>query len=138
MVIRIKNPKEKLIGATGTLSGFTSILGSWQICHNVCLGLIFLLSLAGITITGMPLLFLTKIAVPLWTIAVLLLLATIILYQTKRCISKNLIIFNAGLIIAGVPFGPLQQYSAFFWSIGGLISLAAIIFFIKSRIEREK
>ena len=138
MVIQIKNPKEKLIGATGTLSGFTSILGSWQVCHNICLAIIFALSLIGITITGMPLLFLTKIAVPLWTIAVLLLVVTTILYQTRKCISRNLIILNAGLIIAGVPFKPLQQYSAFFWSIGGLISLAAIMLFIKDRIERKK
>lgn len=138
MVIQIKNPKEKLIGATGTLSGFTSILGSWQVCHNICLGIIFALSIVGITITGMPLLFLTKIAVPLWTIAVLLLLATIILYQTRKCISKNLIILNAGLVIAGIPFKNMQQYSVFFWSIGGLISLAAIILFIKDRIEGKK
>lgn len=138
MVIQIKNPKESLVGATGTVSGFTSILGSWQICHNICLGIIFALSLIGITITGMPLLFLTKIAVPLWTIAVLLLLTTIILYHTKKCISKNLIILNAGLIVAGVPFKPLQQYSLFFWSIGGMTSLAAIGMFIKDRIKRKK
>ena len=137
MVIQIKNPKEKLIGATGTLSGFSSILGSWQVCHNVCLAIIFALSLIGITITGMPLLFLTKIAVPLWTIAVLLLVVTTILYQTRKCISRNLIILNAGLIIAGVPLKPLQQYSVFFWVIGGLISLVAVILFIKERIKKK-
>lgn len=125
------------MGATGTVSGIASILGSWQVCHNVCLGLIFLLSLAGITITGMPLLFLTKIAVPLWTAAVLLLLATIILYRAKKCISRSLIILNAGLIIAGVPFKSLQGYSAFFWIFGGLVSLAAILLFIKDRLKRK-
>ncbi|MBI2657216.1 hypothetical protein HYX08_00810 [Candidatus Woesearchaeota archaeon] len=135
MVIEIKSQKEKLIGATGTLSGFSSILGSWQICHNICLGIVFALSLIGITITGMPLLFLTKIAIPLWTIAVLLLIATIILYHTKKCISKNLIILNSGLIIAGIPFQNLQQYSVFFWTIGGLTALTAIVLFVKDKIK---
>lgn len=99
--------------------------------------MIFLLSLVGITITGMPLLFLTKIAIPLWTIAVLLLVVTVILYQTKKCISKNLIILNAGLIIAGTPFKSLQGYSIFFWIVGGSISLAAILLFVKDRIRRK-
>lgn len=85
----------------------------------------------------MPLLFLTKIAVPLWTIAVLLLLATFVLYQTKKCISKNLIILNTGLIVAGIPFKSVQQYAVFFWIIGGLIAAAAIVLFVKDRIERK-
>ncbi|MBI2542263.1 hypothetical protein HYV80_06145 [Candidatus Woesearchaeota archaeon] len=137
MVIQIKSQKERLVGATGTVSGAASILGSWQICHNICLGMVFLLSLVGITVTGMPLLFLTKIAVPLWTIAVLLLFATIVLYHAKKCISINLIILNAGLIIAGVPFKSLQGYSAFFWIVGGLVSLSAIFMFIKDRLTRK-
>ena len=90
----IKNLKEKLIGATGSVSGAASILGSWQICHNICLGLIAALSLIGVTVVGMPLLFLTKIAVPVWSIAVLLLIITTLIYLKKPCISRNLIIIK--------------------------------------------
>ncbi|MBI2558694.1 hypothetical protein HYW20_05200 [Candidatus Woesearchaeota archaeon] len=133
-----KNVKEKLIGATGSISGGASILGSWQVCHNVCLGMIFLLSLVGITITGMPLLFLTKIAVPLWAVAVLILLATIVLYQTRKCISKNLIILNSGLIIAGTPFQNLQRFNVFFWAIGGFVALVGIVLFIRDRISNRR
>lgn len=136
-MVKIKNPKEGLIGATGTLSGLTSILGSWQVCHSICLGIVFALSLIGITITGMPLLFLTKVAVPLWIIAVLLLIATIILYRTRKCISKNLVILNIGLIVAGVPFKNLGQYQIFFWIVGGLISFIAIVLFIRGKIRRK-
>src|SRR3989338_1607249 len=118
----IKNLKEKAIGATGSISGAASILGSWQICHSICLGLIALLSIVGITITGMPLLFLTKVAVPLWSIAVLLLIAVMIMYKTRKCISKNLIMLNSGLIIAGTPFQSLKQFSIIFWTVGGLIA----------------
>ena len=133
-----KNLKEKLIGATGSVSGAASILGSWQICHNLCLALIAALSLIGITIAGMPLLFLTKIAVPVWSIAVILLIITIAIYLKKPCISRNLIIINLGLIIAGVPFQSLQKFSVFFWTIGGIVAIIGIFLFIKDKMKRRK
>ncbi len=134
----IKNLKEKLIGATGSVSGAASILGSWQICHNVCLGLIAALSLIGITIAGMPLLFLTKIAVPVWAIAVILLAITIMIYLKKPCISRNLIMINSGLIIAGIPFQPLQKFSVFFWVIGGIVAVFGVLLFIKDKMQKRK
>src|SRR3989338_4596148 len=100
----IKNLKEKLIGATGSLSGAASILGSWQVCHNVCLGVIALLGIIGITVAGMPLLFLTEIAAPVWSVAFIMLAITFVLYYKKSCISKKLMLFNTGVVIAGVPF----------------------------------
>src|SRR3989338_5629834 len=96
--------EEKAIGAVGSISGTASILGSWQVCHSICLGIIALLGIIGITVVGMPLLFLTKIAIPLWAIAILLLIITIILYLKKKCISRGWILLNTGLIIAGIPF----------------------------------
>jgi len=133
----IKNIKEKAIGATGSLSGAASILGSWQVCHNICIGLIAVLGLIGITITGMPLLFFTKIAVQVWIIAVILLAVTILIYLKKPCISKNLIIANSGLIIAGIPFQPLQKFSVFFWIIGGALALLGISLFVKDKIQKR-
>ena len=134
----VKNAKEKLVGATGSLSGAASILGSWQVCHNVCLGVITLLGLIGITVAGMPLLFLTKIAIPMWTIAVILLAAVVWLYFSRHCISKNLILFNSGLIIAGTPFQQVQQFSIFFWVVGGLLAAAGILLFVKEKIQKKK
>ncbi len=133
----IQNIKEKVIGATGSVSGVTSILGSWQVCHNLCLGVIVLLSLIGITVIGMPLLFLTKIAIPLWITAFLLLLVTIGIYLKKRCISNRFILFHSGLVIAGVPFQPLQAYSTLFWIIGGMLGIAGISLFIKDKIQKR-
>ncbi len=100
----IKKIKEKIIGATGSVSGIASIMGSWQVCHNICLGIVALLGILGITVVGMPLAFLTKVAIPLWSVAVALLIITILLYVKKKCISRNLIMINSGLIIAGTPF----------------------------------
>ena len=133
----IKNIKERIIGITGSVSGVTSILGSWQVCHNICLGLIVLLGVIGITVIGMPLAFLTKVAIPFWIVAFSLLIVTVIIYLKKRCISHKLIILNSGLIIAGVPFAPLQKFSVFFWVIGGLFVSASIYLFIKDKISKK-
>src|SRR3989344_8388438 len=118
----IKNLTEKAIGATGSVSGAASILGSWQVCHNVCLGIVALLSLVGITVVGMPLAFLTRLTVPLWTAALALFGITLFFYVSKKCISSRLIMFNAGLLIAGVPFQQVQQFLPFFWAVGGMIA----------------
>ena len=124
-----KSAKVRLVGAAGSLSGITGLLGSYQVCHNVCMGAIALLSIIGITVVGMPLLFLTKVAVPFWTAAVVLLLITLLVYVKKRCISGKLIIFNSGMVVAGVPLQSLQQFSLLFWSVGGaLITLGALLF----------
>ncbi|MBI2143416.1 hypothetical protein HYU20_03695 [Candidatus Woesearchaeota archaeon] len=132
--MKVNYLKEKLIGASGSLSGITSFLGSYQVCHNLCMSTIALLSIVGITLAGMPLLFLTKVAVPFWTAAVALMLLTIFLYLKKRCVSEKLIIFNSGLIVAGVPFQPLQQFSLIFWTTGGALVALSAILLIKDKL----
>ncbi len=127
--------KEKMAAVTGSVSGATSILGSWQVCHNVCLGIIALLGILGITLIGMPLAFLQDIALPLWGVALIFLAITILLYFRKKCISTKMIAFNAGLIIAGTPLFP--SFTAVFWIVGGLIVMISIIAYVSSRIEKN-
>ncbi len=133
-----KTLKEKVIGATGSVSGAASALGSWQVCHNICLAIIALLAIMGITITGMPLLFLTKIAIPIWIIAVILFIIILSIYIKKKCMSKNLIVLNSGFIIAGIPFQPLQKFSVIFLIAGGLLIVTAIFLFVKEKIQKKK
>ena len=128
-----KSVKEKLVSLAGSFSGITGLLGSYQVCHNVCMGAIALLSIIGITIVGMPLLFLTKVAVPFWTAAIVLLFITLVVYAKKRCVSGKLIIFNSGLVVAGVPIQSLQKFSLIFWSVGGALIALCIILFFKDR-----
>jgi len=105
----------KLIQGTNAVSGSVSVLGSYQICHNICMGLISLLSILGFTIVGMPLLFLTKIATPFWIAAVSLLTIMVILKLTiMKGLSVNMIVLNSGLIIAGIPFKSLEIYKNYF------------------------
>ncbi len=113
---------EKVAGALGGVSGATSILGSWQVCHNVCLAVVALLGALGIAVTGMPLLFLTKVALPFWIAAVVLLAATVALSMRMRCMPRKLLLFNGGLIVAGVPFPAVAAYAWVFWIVGGLLA----------------
>lgn len=133
-----KDIGEKAIGVTGSVSGAASILGSWQVCHNICLGIVALLSVIGITVTGMPLEFLTRWAIPLWTTALALLGVSSLLYLKKKCISKNLLIMNTGFIVAGIPFQSLQKFSVFFWTFGGIVALAGIALLIKERKQKRR
>ena len=136
-----KEPKnlimEKAASFSSSISGALSFLGGYQVCHNVCLGIIALLSLIGITIVGMPLLFLTKVAIPFWTAAVLLFAITLALYFKKKCISKNLLMFNSGIIIAGIPFKAVQSYSIILWIIGGTLVALSFLFYIKGKIRKK-
>jgi hypothetical protein len=134
----IRNIKETALGAAGSLSGIASILGSWQACHSVCLALVGFLSILGITVVGMPLAFLTEVAVPVWIVAVILLIIVAILYIKKRCISSRLLVVNSGLIIAGIPFPFLQKYTEIFWIIGGVLVITGIFLFVKDKIHKNK
>ncbi|MBI4148010.1 hypothetical protein HY490_01845 [Candidatus Woesearchaeota archaeon] len=132
-----KNLKERIVGTAGSISGIAGILGSYQICHTVCLGIVALLGVLGVTIVGMPLAFLTNLAVPFWMLAVFLLSITVVLYFTKRCVSKRMIMLNTGIIIAGIPFRPVQPYAPVFWVIGGVIAGCAIILFILNNLKKK-
>ncbi|MEK6872457.1 MAG: hypothetical protein AABW90_00410 [Nanoarchaeota archaeon] len=125
--------KEKLASIISSFSGTMGFLGGWQVCHNLCLGLIALLSVIGITLVGMPLLFLTKVAIPFWIAAVILFGVTLLFYFKKKCISKSLLLLNLGIIIAGVPFSQIQKFIIYFWIMGGTIITIGILIFIKDK-----
>ena len=130
--------KEKVLGATGSISGSLSFLGGYQVCHNVCLGLISILTLLGFTITGMPLLFLTRVSIPFWAIALALLILTIILKFGKNMeFSGKIILLNSGLIIAGIPFQELEQFDYIFWITGGILVLSGIGWYFFDRFKAK-
>ena len=123
--------QKKFVAASG-ISGSLSFLGSWQICHNLCLAVVAALSLIGISIVGMPLLFLTQYAVYFWAAAAVFLIPTLYMYfKHPKCMSKNLIIFNIGILIFSVPF--VQELNPVFWAIGGGIISYTFYDFLKTR-----
>lgn len=134
-----KTYKEKFLGLFSGLSGSLSFLGGWQVCHNICLGIIAALSLIGITIVGMPLLFLQQYNVYFWSAAVLLIIPTGIMYwKNRKHMSNKLILFNSGIIIAAVPFIELQDYMVFFWLIGGALIFYSALMLVKRHFKPSK
>ncbi len=127
--------EEKGATLTSSVSGAMSFLGGYQVCHNVCLGIIALLSVIGITVVGMPLLFLQKVAVPFWILAFVLFLISLVFYFGKGCISRNLLIFNSGVLIAGIPFGFVQPYISLFWIVGGAFVLISVVLFVRKKLR---
>ena len=119
--------KEKALSATGSVSGLSGIFSSYTACHNLCITAISLLSVIGITIAGMPLLFLQKIATPLWTAGLVLFGITAYLFYRHKSQNKGTIIANFGLLLAGTPFVQETDYKIYFWTAGAIIIIAAAI-----------
>ena len=132
------NIKEKILGTSGSITGALSFLGGYQVCHNACLALVALLTFLGFTIAGMPLLFLTKVAVPFWIAAVLLLVIMLALnYKKIIHLSNKMFLFNSGLIIAGVPFSQVQNFNYLFWIIGGVLAASSIGWYFYDKIKKK-
>jgi len=132
------NIKEKILGASGSLSGVLSFLGGYQVCHNACLALVAFLTFLGFAVAGMPLLFLTKVAIPFWISALLLLSVTIILnYKKIMKISNKMLLLNSGLIIAGTPFQQVQEFNYIFWITGGVLVLSSVGWYFFDRFQAK-
>ncbi len=132
------NIKEKILGASGSLSGVLSFLGGYQVCHNACLALVAFLTFLGFAVAGMPLLFLTKVAIPFWIAAISLLIITIIMRHKKIVnLSNKVILFNSGLIIAGVPFQQVQNFNYIFWITGGILAILSIGWYLYDKMEKK-
>lgn len=133
-----KTRKERFLSLFSGLSGGLSFLGGWQVCHNLCLGIIALLSVIGITVVGMPLLFLTQYAVYFWSAAVIILIPTFILYwKNRKCMSVKLLLLNVGIIIASIPFASLRTYQVVFWLVGGIFITSSVWMFVMPRFQKN-
>ncbi len=131
------NIKETWSSFSSSISGILGFLGGYQVCHNVCLAVVFLLSLVGISVVGMPLLFLTKVAIPFWIIAAILFAISLTFYFSKGCISKNMLLLNAGIVIAGMPFSWVQDYQPYVWIVGGVLALGGVGLWIQKKMSRK-
>lgn len=130
--------KERIMSATSSASGLMGVFSSWTVCHNVCTATIALLAIIGITVVGMPFLFLQKVAVPLWTAAVILFAVLLVLKMRKMgCLSGKALTLNAGLIVAGTPFQAAQHFSLVFWATGGALVALSVILLIKDKLARK-
>lgn len=131
--------KEKLVTATGSLSGGLSILSSYNVCHSICMGVIAMLSVFGIAVAGFPLAFLLPYQIYFWIIGIAILAVALILYKIKgSCISKHMILANAGLLISGIPLTKSQFSSYLLLTIGMIIVAIAVALYLKEKKWTKK
>lgn len=79
--------KEKILGVLGIGTGGLGGAGAIGACHALCTGAISALGLIGISVTGMPLMFLNqpKFYIPFIVVGVGLIGASVYLYKNKKC-----------------------------------------------------
>ena len=133
-----KQVKEKILETSGSITGTLSFLGGYQVCHNACTALIAFLTFLGFAVAGMPLLFLTKVAIPFWIAAVSLLIIMLALnYKKIIPLSNKMLLFNSGLIIAGIPFQQIQQFNYIFWIVGGTLTVFGIGWYFYDKFKKK-
>lgn len=115
--------KEKINGFISSLTGLSGIASSYNTCHSICLAVVSLLSVIGIAVSGLPLMFLQTWAPYLWTVGLIFLLFSFYLFYSKKCISKKLLTANTGFIVIGFPFAQ----SIFLWMLGVPIVVSALL-----------
>lgn len=122
----------------GSISSCAAVLGSWQICHSVCLSLIALLATIGVVIQGMPLLFFNTWQWPLWITAAAFfgLLLYLRFGLRMRSFSDQTVVGNAGLLLAGVPFGGAAQGSL--RMVGLVVVLVTLLRYLSQLILRRE
>ncbi|MEK6874324.1 MAG: hypothetical protein AABX52_01085 [Nanoarchaeota archaeon] len=137
-LVRAKESANRTIGYVGTVSGGTSIISSYSVCHQLCMAIIAVLSIIGISVSGMPLLFLQQYNTLFWSIGVTLLIIGVYIYYQKGCISGKLLLTNTGLLVAGIPFKPLVSYQLLLWMLGGALVLSSIILWTYEKKNNKK
>lgn len=129
----------KAVEKVGSATGFLSLLGSYTICHNLCMAAVAVLAVVGITFSGLPFLFLLDYAVYFWGMAVLALAVALFLYfKMGHKQQTTLLLVNAGFVIAGIPFGFLRAYELVFQVVGGLIVAYAVGRFVVERFRKKR
>ncbi len=123
------------IALLGNSSGVLGVAGAHGVCHTLCMTAIGALSLVGITLSGMPLMFLQGYAVYFWSLAFAsLALSGYIHFGRGNGAPSDLMIANAGFVIAGIPFGEARPFSGALLAIGGFFVILAIALFLKGKI----
>ncbi len=128
----------KAISGINAAAGGAGIISAHNVCHAVCEGLVGIAAVFGITGIGMPLAFLTDYNIYFWAMALAFLLFGFAILIRKRCISKNMMLFNSGIVLIGVPFSFLSPALPVFWAAGSLLVLFSVYRFLKGRIAKKK
>lgn len=128
----------KIIGGMNAAAGGMGIISAHNVCHAICESLVGVAAVFGITGIGLPLAFLTDYNIYFWAMAFAFLLIGLALLVSKKCISKNMMVFNGGIVLIGVPFSFLSPILPAFWIGGSGLVLLSVYNFAKGKINKRK
>ncbi len=131
--------KSRLLGGGGTASGVLGGIGSiHNVCHSLCVTVVSILAIFGITTSILPLMFLQTYQMYFWIGALVFTALSFYFYlKQKRLVTRdrNLLLINGGLLLFGLPFLQLADYMDFFRFIGGSLALFGLILLSKLNIQ---
>lgn len=126
--------KNRLLGSGGTASGVLGGIGSiHNVCHSLCVTVVSILAIFGITTQILPLMFLQTYQMYFWWAALVFTIASAYFYLKIRypmTRDRNLLIINTGLLIFGLPFAQLADFTDFLRFIGGSVAVIGLFLFI--------
>lgn len=137
MKILLQAAKERLLASGGTVSAGLGALGSsYNVCHSVCMAIVSVLAVIGITLNVLPLMFLQTYQHYFWWAAFLMTMGALYIYlmqKKQRLRDRNLLLLNAGFLMYGLPYKQLADYTDFFRFVGVSVVLSAVflLFFAK-------
>ena len=122
--------KTRLLGSGGTTSGVLGGIGSiHNVCHSLCMALVSILAVFGISMNILPLMFLQTYQMYFWLGALVFTLASLHFYLQQRlhvARDRNLLFINVGLLLFGLPFHQLADYMDFFRFAGGSLAIIGL------------
>lgn len=95
-------------------SGTFGAIGSLpNVCHSLCMGAVSLLSVFGITLNILPLMFLQTYSLYFWSAAFILTLISAYFFfrsNHRLPLDRNLLLINSGLLIFGLPVDKINLF----------------------------
>lgn len=123
--------KTRWLEGGGTTSGIFGAIGSvHNVCHSLCVIVVSILAIFGITASILPLMFLQTYQMYFWVTALVFTTASFYFYLQQRhraARDKNLLFINSGLLIFGLPFSQLADYIDFFRFTGGALAFTGLL-----------
>lgn len=123
--------KSTVLGSAGSVSGLSSMIGSAQACHNICVSGFSTLSAAGAAFSTVPL-FLQKAAIPFWLVGITLYVILLWLFVFRTGVKHAFLLFNGGILLAGFPF----ITSKFFFAVGALLAVAGLLWLLWGKFSK--
>ncbi|GEM_PF-2667546 len=131
--------KNRLFGGGGTASGVLGGIGSiHNVCHSLCVSVVSILAIFGITTQILPLMFLMTYQLYFWLAALVFTALSFYFFLKQKppvTRDRNLLFINGGLLLFGLPFTQVAEYMDLFRFMGGSLALLGVFLLFKLTVQ---